>query len=51
MMPRFALVTGVMKAGVAINGTAKALNNRCLAVGLQESGNWRFIASAPTPAL
>ncbi|MGO4740749.1 nuclear transport factor 2 family protein [Bosea sp. 2KB_26] len=44
-----ALVTGVMKADVTVNGTAKTLNNRYLAVWLQEGEDWRFVAYAPTP--
>ncbi|MGO4666944.1 nuclear transport factor 2 family protein [Bosea sp. 2RAB26] len=44
-----ALVTGVMKAEVTVNGTAKSLNNRYLAVWLREAGEWRFVAYAPTP--
>lgn len=44
-----ALVMGVMKADVSLNGTAKSLNNRYLAVWLLEDAGWRFAAYAPTP--
>lgn len=44
-----ALVTGVMKADVSLNGTPKSLNNRYLAVWLREDAGWRFAAYAPTP--
>ena len=44
-----ALVTGVMKADVSLNGTPKSLNNRYLAVWLREGAGSRFAAYAPTP--
>ncbi|MDP9889089.1 nuclear transport factor 2 family protein [Pseudarthrobacter enclensis] len=44
-----ALVLGQMEADVTVNGQQKTLNNRYLAVWVQESGAWKFIAYQPTP--
>ena len=44
-----ALVTGVMKADVSLNGAPKSLNNRYLAIWLRDDAGWRFAAYAPTP--
>ncbi|UXM92504.1 nuclear transport factor 2 family protein [Paenarthrobacter sp. JL.01a] len=45
-----ALVFGQMSADVTVNGTDKTINNRSLAVWVQDAGNWKFAAYQPTPS-
>lgn len=44
-----ALVVGEMNAQITVGGEDKTLRNRCLAVWIRTSGEWRFIAYQPTP--
>jgi len=44
-----AMVIGRMVAKVTVGGTEKRLDNRSLAIWIQERGEWRLLAYQPTP--
>ena len=47
--PGMAIVSGTMSGSIRMNGVARTLNSRVVAVWVAEDGQWRLAAFQPTP--